>query len=491
MTDCIPSFRPARLTAGLALLAIFVVGAVSAETTRPNVLFIYLDDLGYGDSSATNPESKISTPHIERLSREGVSFTDAHAPAPICGPSRYGLLTGQYPWRRGKDGMGNGAKFRDLFIDRNRPTVATLFRQAGYTTAQLGKWGLRHNYSEAVKPGREPGDLDAYDFVNRRLLGSQLVGFDYSWTITYLDGTSSDIKVQFENGRPVDPSLTPTDPYRWLPDSADKVVEYLRVHAGKTNYAAFGVERAKPFFIYWDPPSPHTPYVPNEPFVGRSGAGVYGDFVMEIDHHIGRMLTALDELGLAGDTLVVFASDNGPDAQTYERLREFGHAGMGIRRGIKTDVFEGGHRVPLIVRWPGVVAPQRQSTALISFTDWFATFAELTGQSVPPNAGEDSVSFLDVLRDEKATGSRRSVIHHSSRGVFAIRHDDWIYIDDDAAPAGEPEWYRDLRGVKPGAGPGQLYHLARDPSQAQNLAGKDPERVARLKTLLAQGKAAP
>ena len=491
MTDCIPSFRPARLTTRLALLAIFVVGAVSAKTTRPNVLFIYLDDLGYGDSSATNPGSKIPTPNIERLAREGVSFTDAHAPAAICGPSRYGLMTGQYPWRRGKDGMGNGAKFRDLFMDRSRPTVATLFRQAGYTTAQLGKWGLRHNYSEAVKPGREPGDPDAYDFVNRRLLGSQLVGFDYSWSITYLDRTSSDIKVQFENGRPVDPSLTPTDPYRWLPDSADKVVEYLRVHAGKTNYPAFGVERSKPFFIYWDPPSPHTPYVPNEPFVGRSGAGVYGDFVMEIDHHIGRMLTALDELGLAGDTLVVFASDNGPDSQTYERLREFGHAGAGIRRGIKTDVFEGGHRVPLIVRWPRVVEAQRQSTALISFTDWFATFAELTGQSMPPNAGEDSVSFLNVLRDEKATGSRRSVIHHSSRGVFAIRHDDWIYIDADAAPADEPEWYRDLRGVKPGAGPGQLYHLARDPSQAQNLAGKDPERVARLKSMLAQAKAGP
>lgn len=194
------------------------------------------------------------------------------------------------------------------------------------------------------------------------------MGFDYSWCITYLDRSDSDnTKVQFENGRPVDPSLTPTDPYRWLPDSANKVVEYLRVHAGQADYPRFGADRAKPFFIYWDPPSTHAPYVPNEPFIGRSGAGVYGDFVVEIDHHIGRMLAALDELGLADNTLVIFASDNGSDSKIYERLREFDHAGMGDRRGIKTDVFEGGHRVPLIVRWPGVVAPRRQSAALVSF----------------------------------------------------------------------------------------------------------------------------
>lgn len=471
----------------MGMLALLAAATAVAQASRktPNILFIYLDDLGYGDVSFSNPNSKILTPHIDRLASEGISFFDAHAAAPVCGPSRYGLLTGRYPWRRGEGGVSNGAKFRDLFIENGRMTVASLLKQRKYNTGQFGKWGLRHNYSEAVLPGREPGEMDAYDFRNKRLLGSQLVGFDYSWCITYLDKVNSDVKSQFENGRPVDPTLAPRDPYRWLPDSANKVVEYLEAYAGKEENRKFGIDSKQPFFVYWDPPSPHDPIVPNEAFVGKSGAGLYGDFVLEVDHYIGSMLKALDRLNLAEETMVVFASDNGPATGVYERVQEFDHYSMGERRGMKTDILEGGHRVPLVVRWPGVVEPNQRSGALVSLTDWFATIAEITGQRIPADAGEDSVSFLSLLRKGSLKQPyRESVIHNTPRGKMAIRHQDWVFIDDGNAPTSEPDWFREKRNVVPNTFPGQLYNLENDPMQAVNLYGRYPEKAQEMKAMM-------
>ena len=470
---------------GILVTLAAAVGFSQSSKQSPNILFIYLDDLGYGDVSFSNPDSKIFTPHIDRLAREGMAFTDAHAPGPVCGPSRYGLLTGRYPWRRGKDGRGNGAKFRDVFVEEGRMTIASLLKQKDYNTAQIGKWGLRHNYSEAVLPGREPGDLDAYDFPNKRLRGSQLFGFDYSWCITYLDKRDSNIKSQFENGLPVDPTLTPTDPYRWLPDGGDKVVEYLETYTGLRQNPKFDIDPKQPFFIYWDPPSPHDPIVPNEAFIGMSGAGLYGDFVIEVDHYIGKMLNALDRLNLTDSTLVVFASDNGPARGAYERIQELDHFSMGQRRGMKTDILEGGHRVPLVVRWPGVIKANRTSDALVSLTDWLATIAEITGQQLPKQAGEDSLSFLSLLKlggQEKPY--RESVIHHTPRGVYAIRQQDWVFIDDPSSPDSEPEWYRkSLRAELP-EHPGQLYNLIEDPKQSKNRYGEYPEKVEEMKSML-------
>ena len=468
----------------LSLLPLLGLSTSLADT--PNILFIYLDDLGYGDVSFSNPVSKISTPNIDRLAREGISFTDAHAPAAICGPSRYGLLTGRYPWRRGKRGGTNGAKFRDLFIEEGRLTLASLLKQKGYNTAQFGKWGLRHNYSQAVLPGKTAGNMDAYDFENKRLMGSQLVGFDYSWCITYLNKVNSDIKFQFENGKPVDPTLKETDPYTWLPQSAKKVVEYLETYAGKRDNPKFGIDSKQPFFVYWDPPSPHEPIVPNKAFVGKSGAGLYGDFVVEIDHYIGNMLNTLDRLKLSDDTLVIFASDNGPALSTvYDRALEFDHYSMGERRGIKTDILEGGHRLTLVVRWPGMVKPGQRSDALVSLTDWFATLANITGQKIPANAAEDSLSFLPLLLDGNlAKPYRESIIHHTPQGIFAIRQQDWIFIDHGPPDPSEPEWFRKKRNVQPHSFPGQLYNLKDDPTQSVNLYGQHPERVRKMKALL-------
>jgi len=482
-----------RLIVSFSLIILFVPAPTEAETpNNPNILFIYLDDLGYGDVNCLNPDSKIPTPNIDRIAREGIHFTDAHCVGSVCGPSRYALLTGRYPWRRGKGGMGNGAKFRDLYMETDRPTLASLLKEKAYNTGQFGKWGLRHNYSDTVLPGRTSGDLDAYDFENNKLLGAQLVGFDYSWCISYLDKRDSNIKVQFENGSPLDPSLTPNEPYRWLPDSAEKIVEYLEVYGGKKRNDAFAIDSGNPFFIYWDPPSPHDPVVPNTPFIGKTDAGAYGDFVFEIDHYIGRFLDTLDQLNLAENTLVIFASDNGPDNSAYERINEFNHYSMGERRGIKTDVFESGHRVPLIVRWPGVIEPGMRNDNLVSLTDWFATFADITQQTLPSNAPEDSLSFLPLLLGNPSTSPKReSMIHNSTKGVFALRSGNWLFIDDAAPPASEPEWYRRAKNVRPSKYPAQLYNLKDDPTQSVNLYERHPEKVQDMQRHLreATGKA--
>ena len=466
--------------------------ASSADTSsideRPNILFIYLDDVGYGDLSCFNSCSKIQTPNIDRIATEGIAFTDAHAAAAICGPSRYGLMTGRYPWRRGEGGSGNGAKFRDLFIERGRMTIASLLKEEGFNTAQMGKWGIRHDYSDAVKPGMEPGHVNAYDFPARRLYGSQLVGFDYSWVTTHLVG-NGETKHQFENGVPADPEwrTRPSDPYCWLPDSAMKVVQYIETYGGDREYPAFHQDKQKPFFVYWDPPSPHEPIVPNKGFVGKSGAGAYGDFVLEIDHYVGRMLDALEKCGLTENTMVVFSSDNGPEFTCYERAREYGHYSMGDLRGVKRDTWEGGHRVPLLVRWPGVVDSGHRCDELICLTDWLATIADMIDRQLPDDAGEDSLSFLPLLQGKSSESIRKSLIHHTPGLQFAIRTKEWLCIDHKSGDANaEPEWFRNERGVKPHDGRCELFNLEQDFRQTTNLYDEYPDKVKELKRLLRQ-----
>ncbi len=478
-----------------ALLALVLGGY--AQTEKPNILFIYLDDLGYGDVTCYNPDSKIHTPNIDRLAKEGMAFTDAHTPAPICGPSRYGLMTGRYPWRRGKGGTDNGDKFRDVFVEKGRTTLASLLKKEGYNTAQIGKWGIRHNYSDAVKPGKEPGHKDSYDFPNKRLLGSQAVGFDYSWCMTHLfpaPGTDAigHSKHQLENGLPVDPTLKISDPHSWLPGSAMKVVEYLETYAGKKENPKFGLDRKNPFFIYFDPPSPHTPIVPNKEFLGKSGAGDYGDFVLEIDHYVGKILDALDRLKLSDNTLIVFSSDNGPETYCYERIKSYKHYSMGALRGAKRCAWEGGHRVPFIVRWPGVVKPGQRCDELVGLTDWLATFADISGLELSDNEGEDSVSILPLLKGSTEP-VRESIIHHTPSGHFAIRHEDWLFIDyktGDGNGGGrkEPGWLRKERGVLSHRSKAELFNLKDDPQQTTNLYDKHPEKASELKKLLEQFK---
>lgn len=463
---------------------------------QPNILFIYLDDMGYGDPQCYNAESQIPTPNINKLAKEGMMFTDMHSAAPVCGPSRYGLLTGRYPWRRGKGGCGNGAKFRDVFIENGRLTIASMLKEKGYNTAQIGKWGLRHNYSDAVKPGMEPGTKKAYDFPNKPLLGAQLFGFDYSWTLTYLYPEPridtmlgidpvSDAKIVFENSLPVDTSLQLMNPYEWFPESAKKVMEYLETFAGKKEYPKFGLDGNRPFFIYWDPIGPHTPYVVKEEFRDKSKAGQYGDYVFEIDHYIGLILKQLDDLNLADNTLVIFSSDNGPDKHSYPRIKEYNHYGMGKWRGLKTDSWEGGNRVPFIARWPGNIAANSVNNSQVCLTDMMATFLEIVGDKLPDNVGEDSFNFLSLLKSESGEFKRPPIIYNNTRSKLAIRDKEWVLID---APTGgvakEPEWFKEERGVIEHSEQVELFNLSDDPQQLKNLASENPEKVKDLRTKL-------
>jgi len=472
------------------------------QDKMPNILFLYMDDMGIGDPQTYNPDSLIPTPNINKLASQGVKFTDAHTPAPVCGPSRYGLLTGRYPWRRGEEGFGNGETYGDMMIEEGRATIASVLQENGYNTAQMGKWGLKNNYSDAVKDGMKPGTKDAYDFPNKKLLGANLAGFDYAYTQTHtheVKGFDSligmapvtDTKMPFINGLPVNKDLEPENPYNWIPNSANKVIEYLEVYGGKKDNAEYGIDSNKPFFIYWDPPGPHAPYTPLPEFFGKSKVGIYGDFVYEIDHYIGKMLDALDELGLADNTIVVFSSDNGPDKMSYSRIEDYKHYGMGSWRGLKLDLWEGGNRAPFIVRWPGEIEANTVNDHQIGLTDMMATFSELVGHDMTESEGEDSFSILTLLKTGEPTEKRPPILYNTPRKQLGIRKGEWVFIDAPAGGAGEPKWFVEERGIVKHDLPVELFNLKVDPGQTKNLALEYPEKVKELKQeldkMVAQG----
>lgn len=466
--------------------------SAETEVEKPNILFLYMDDMGIGDPECYNPESLIPTPNINKLATQGVRFTDAHTPAPVCGPSRYGVMTGRYPWRRGEHGFGNGETYGDMMIEQGRQTVASMLQANGYNTAQMGKWGLKNNYSDAVIPGKEPGTIDAYDFPNKRLLGANLVGFDYAYTQTHIYGKEgfdsiqgmapiTDCKMPFINGLPVNKDLEPENPYNWVPNSANKVIEYIEVYGGKKENPEYGIDRNKPFFIYWDPPGPHAPYVPLPEFVGKSKVGRYGDFVYEIDYYIGEMLAALEELDLAKNTIVIFSSDNGPDKYSYGRIEDFNHYGMGPWRGLKLDLWEGGNRTPFIVRWPGQIEPNSVNNHQVCLTDIMATFSELVGYQLEDNEGEDSFSILSLLKTGNPSGKRPPILYNTPRKKLAIRKDEWVLIDAPTGGGKEPDWFKENRGVVEHNLKVELFNLAEDPQQTTNVALEYPEKVKELK----------
>ncbi len=471
----------------------------------PNILFIYLDDLGYGDVSCLNPQSKISTPNIDRLAKEGMSFTDAHTPAPICGPSRYGLLTGQYPWRSGAGGVDNGQTFDELRIKPDRSTIAKMLRNHGYNTAQMGKWGLRENYSAARREGVETMvDKTSFDFIHNRLLGANLCGFDYTWSLPHLSAEKND-KYVFENGRPTgvnySPDLekhgkanSPFQPIRKyedvLPDNTGAVIDYLNVYSGFKDRPELKLDRQKPFFVYWDPPSPHEPIVPNREFIGKTEAGKYGDFVFEIDHCIGRVLEVLKKNGLEENTIIVVSSDNGPENLAYERIKTYKHYSMGALRGLKRDSWEGGTRVPFIVKWSGKIAPDSVCKNPIGVIDTFSTIAEITGITLGEQDAPDSISFLPLLLGQNPKRGRPPMIYHTSANM-AIREGDWVYFEKTGMGSVEPGWFREERCVKSFVKEGpELFNLKTDPQQLINLASELPERVNALKAELDRVKKA-
>lgn len=465
---------------------------------RPNIVIIYADDMGYGDLGVQNPESKIPTPRLDRLARQGMRFTDAHSSSGICTPSRYALLTGRYHWRK-FHGIVNS--FDPPALDDDELTLAEMLKQAGYRTACIGKWHLGWDWQAIKRPGAGPPDPktgfppDAFDWSLPIPGGPLAHGFDYYFGD---DVPNFPPYAWIENDRlleaPTEPlTITPEtaegnwearpgpmcrdwDFYAVVPRLARRTVEWIGQQHGRDG----------PFFLYMPLNSPHAPIVPTAEFRGRSQAGGYGDFMAQTDDAVGQLMQALDDHGFADDTLVIFTSDNGPERYAYERVRRFDHRSAGPLRGLKRDLWEGGHRVPLVVRWPGRVPAGAVSDALISQIDLFATLAAVVGERVPDNAAPDSYNLLDVLT-RGAPSPRTTIVHNTMPDAYAVRHGSWLLVE---APTGGvsqvPDWFDQQQGYARHDQPGELYDLSADLGQRQNLFGEAPGKAAELRSLLMQ-----
>jgi len=445
---------------------VFLVAASLAAAAKPNIVFILADDLGYGDIQCLNPaRGKIKTPHLDKLAGQGMTFTDAHSGSSVCTPTRYGLLTGRYAWRtRLQKGVLDGGNDEPL-IAEDRLTVAGLLKQQGYTTACIGKWHLGFQSDAAPnKPNKKQGMGRGGLPPQSRIIGGPTTrGFDLFWGCSNARTMASLI----EGDRVVE-SLPPVE---MLPRLTRRAVDYL---SGKHD---------QPFFLYVPLTSPHTPILPAPEWQGKSGLGAYADFVMQTDATVGRILAALDENGLAENTLMIFSADNGCSPQAdVKSLEKQGHHASAQYRGYKADIWDGGHRVPFLVRWPGHVKAGSTSNATLCLGDFMATAADVVGTPLPESAAPDSVSFLPALKGQNIPAGREAIVHHSINGQFAIRQGSWkLCFCAGSGGWGTPD---DGEAARQGLPAAQLYDLATDPGETTNLIAQHPAEAARLAALL-------
>lgn len=496
------------------LLTILILGCRPNSITtnlkpiagHPNILYILADDLGYGDLQVYNPDSRIPTPHIDRLAGQGIRFTDAHAPSSVCTPTRYALLTGQYCWRsRLPVGVLRG--FGRSLIAKEQLTVAELLKSNGYTTGVVGKWHLGLDWAirqgmqqvlDTLTTHRSPlghiteMDPSYLDFNKKPANGPLVHGFDYSFILPasldmppycYLENDSltslptastpgSDLNTGY-TGAFWRPGLMAPDFefHQVLPTFIEKATQFIKKQA----------TTSQPFFLYLPLAAPHTPWVPTGEYSGKSRAGTYGDFVNMVDESVGQILETLDNLNLSNNTLVIFASDNGPFWKP-DAMEQYGHRAAGPWRGMKADAWEGGHRIPFIARYPGKIKAGTLTTALTTLANLPATCADLLGVDLPDGQGQDSRSIWPVLTGEAdhAVG-QEAVVHHSSRGYFAVRKGDWKLIDGlGSGGFSEPA----VIESEPGKPNGQLYNLKDDPQESRNVYAEFPEIVRELQGVL-------
>jgi arylsulfatase A len=474
----------------LILSLLFVsIGFITAAE-RPNIIIILADDHGYGDLSAYNPASKIPTPNMDRIAREGMRFTDGHTSSGVCTPTRYSLLTGRYHWRT-KLQQGVLGGFSSPLISEGRVTLASFLREQGYHTACIGKWHLGMEWPLQGGASADDGgdftkpfaDVTKVDYAAPIQNGPLDRGFDHFYGISasldmfpfvwirdrHATEAATAEKTWVRTG-PAGPSFEAVDVQ---PGITGRLVEYLGERAADA-------QAGKPFFAYVPLAAPHTPIVPAPDFEGTSGLNAYADFVRQIDADMGKILAALETHQLAENTILIYTSDNGcsPRAE-IEALQAAGHYPSGPLRGHKADAFEGGHRVPFMVRWPAKVKPASVADQLVGQIDFLATFAELLGKKLPDNAGEDSISFLPVLLGEAKEPVRSSIVSQSINGSFAIRDGQWKLI---LCP-GSGGWSSPRPGRDEIAGlpEFQLYDLAADPGEKTNLLAAHPDRVLKMK----------
>ncbi len=484
---------PLALSAFLLVLFGALVPGSALAKPGPNILFILADDLGIGDVSCYNPHSAWRTPHLDHLATQGTMFTDAHAAASLCTPSRYAILTGRFAWRgRLKQGVVNG--YQGGLIEPGRLTLPEFLRAHGYATAAFGKWHLGLDW---VRSGPGPEDVDFAQPVGGGPLAhgfDRFFGLSASLDMPPYVWLENDRATRVPTGKIGD--SPPPKLWRGGPISSDFVMEeveptliekastYLREHAA--------ARRTKPFFLYLPLAAPHTPLLPTGEFKGKTHTTDYGDFVTQVDADIGRLMAVLDQTGLAADTLVVVTSDNGfAPAAGLPELAPFHHDPSAGYRGYKSDLFEGGHRIPFIVRWPGQTPAGARSSELIGQLDFFATCAEVLGARLPANAAEDSVSLLPLLRGAKlAAPVHEALVHHSGEGRFTIRQGQWKLLlwpgsGGWSSPTPNPSQWLRVPAEDLGRLPKyQLYDVAADPAEQHNLMAEHPEVVQRLGRLL-------
>ena len=487
---------------------------------RPNVLVILADDMGYGDVGAFGAEL-IATPSIDKLAREGMRFTTAYTPCSVCSPTRYGLITGRYAWRSKQhpetkviqDGQA-------LAIEKGRETLATLFKQKGYATGIIGKWHLGFGQFKSFD--------DKFDWTKGKIAPGPLeVGFDYYFGLAANVGNQPRFFIENHDffGRKRGDRVTVQDPEAanwdgeakssneafgrlmlsrgdvipWDPSViwkdeevsqviADKAVDYIQSHSGPDK---------PPFFLYYAANIPHGPITPSNKFKGSSQCGPYGDFIQELDTQIGQIIAAVDEANKHRNTLVIFTSDNGgvatapesrgPAGEPHLTAINAGHKIVGSLRGGKWSIYEGGFRVPFIVRWPGQVQGGQTSDKMISLVDIFATMSDFLGVDYGSDAGEDSFSFWPQIADgPDAPAARDHVIVQSPLGVRAIVRDDWKYMRAWQAPEQLSEAQRTwlTREMSNPENHPQLYHLATDHDETANRVDDYPTIAQQLKTEL-------
>jgi arylsulfatase A-like enzyme len=457
------------------------------ENRLPNIVLILADDLGYGDLSCLNPGSKIQTPHIDQLARDGMIFTDAHSSSAVCTPSRYSLLTGRYCWRsRLKEGVLWG--YDQPLLEPDRLTLPAMLKTQGYKTACIGKWHLGLGWQFTGKPQFGPYADPEVDFEKPLTAGAHTAGFDYS----YIVPASLDMApyVYIENGRVVECPVEKIDEsprpafYRggWCAPGYSHetcLLELTKQAEGFiTSHAV--AHPSKPFFLYFPLTSPHTPHMPRSPFRGKSRAGEYGDFVVETDWCVGRIIDTLERHELTENTLFIFTSDNGCHATPIGLKEKYDHLGNYIFRGQKSDAWDGGHRIPLIARFPKMIQPGSTCQELVCLSDWMAAFASLSGFTLPNDAAEDSLDILPYLKGNFLPPGRESVVHHSIYGHFAIRDQRWKLI----LCKGSGGWSLEENQTAPDAPPMQLYDLENDIEEQHNLFYEHPMIVNKLKNML-------
>lgn len=448
-----------------------------AYARKPNIIIIYADDLGYGEVKALNPERcKLETPAIDSLARDGMVFTDGHSSSAVCTPSRYSLLTGRYSWRsKLQNGVLN--PWGESLIKPERITMPELVKEKGYLTAAIGKWHLGWDWQKRdgqwvfdapVRGGPVDHGYDTY-------FGPDVPDFPpFAWIdsdrLTAMPTENSKPDPRGGRGGPLVPGW---EPEAMLSTMADKVAEYIKARAADQ----------KPFFLTFGLTAPHTPIVPSNDWKGKSGMGAYCDFVLETDHTVGQVLQALEQTGLDKNTLVIFTSDNGcsrTPSNSSQLAKEYGHYTSANLRGHKGSSFEGGTRVPFIVRWPGTVSAGSTCDRMVCQVDTMATVADLLDIEMPDEAGGDSVSFLPLLKDPTAPARRETLILHNYYGEFSFRQEGYKLILAPGNGRGFGGGPSDAEAIKRGDPMLQLYNLENDLAETVNLAEIQPERVRNM-----------